>query len=126
MSLQKDHAEDGVVYQCLLELLKARNPKLLALLPAVLSVFARSIPDESQVAGDIRAALVRSSALLWCVASAACVAHVWLACRAAVVCDVQAGAVVELARESPTAVQAAVSQIREDALRAVLAQVLAM
>jgi hypothetical protein len=43
-----------------------------------------------------------------------------------VVCDVQAGAVVELARETPVAVQAAVSQIREDALRAVLAQVLAM
>ena len=55
---QRDHIEDKPVYECLLKLLAARNAQLLALLPQLLVVFGKIIPDNSGVAPEIRSAVV--------------------------------------------------------------------
>ena len=59
LPLKKDHVEDKSVYDCLLRLLQARSPELMAVLPQLLNVFAQVIPAESGVAENIRGAVVR-------------------------------------------------------------------
>ena len=54
---QRDHLEDKPVYECLLKLLQSRNSQLLALLPQLLVLFAKVIPDQSGVEGSIRSSL---------------------------------------------------------------------
>ncbi len=55
---QNDHQEDAPVTECLVKLMNARNPQLLSLLPQLLVVIAKMVPDSSGVDGHLRGSLV--------------------------------------------------------------------
>jgi hypothetical protein len=76
--VQRDRLEDKPVFECLLKLLSARHPQLMALLPQLLLLFARTVPDSSKVNPEIRRAVVCRVVLLYLVVQASLAAFMFL------------------------------------------------